>query len=216
MINRELEAREAANAQIAEDFRRKQEAQIRNLAGVYESLFRGGTKSVWRDFKEIGIRVIAETLARFTIAQAAGQGGGIGGFFGTALTSVLGFGLGGSAGGGDLGAGVGFASGGSMLIGGRGGTDTNILSVNGRQVANVSRGETLSVGSRVLAGKSAAPTVINAPQFNMAGAIVTRELYADMERISNESAARAGKAAYTQSMRDAPGAVRRAQRFRTT
>jgi len=56
-------------------------------------------------------------------------------------------------------------------------------------------------------------TVISSPQFNLAGAVITPELYADMERISKANAAQAGTAAYRQSMRDAPVAVRKAQRY---
>lgn len=146
-------------------------------------------------------------------AFAGASGGGGGGFFGSLISA--GASIFGSAGGGETGTGVGFASGGSGTIGGRGGTDANTLSLNGKPFANVSRGETLSVGSKALRGSSGASTVINAPQFNLAGAVITRELYADMERISNQSAARAGSTAYRQSMRDAPASVSRAQRFRT-
>ena len=142
-INRDLELRQEANEKIADDFARKQEAQIRNLASLYESAFRGGTASIWSDFKEIGLRVIAETLARFTIAQASGKGGGIFDFAGAALGSVLGF-----------------ASGGSMTLGGRGGTDTNRLSLNGKLIANVSRGETLNIGSRASKGGAGGAQVV--------------------------------------------------------
>lgn len=73
------------------------------------------------------------------------------------LADSLGGVRGGSGGGGFFGAALGFlgfASGGSISIGGRGGTDTNTLSLNGRPIANVSRGETLSVGSKALRGGS--------------------------------------------------------------
>lgn len=54
----------------------------------------------------------------------------------------------------------GFASGGSGIIGGRGGTDTNTLSLNGVPFANVSRGETLNIGSKALGGRGGgAPTI---------------------------------------------------------
>lgn len=72
-----------------------------------------------------------------------------------------------------------------------------------------------------MAGVSAArpvqnTTIVSAPRFDLKGAVITPQLYADMQRISDESAARAGATSYKQSMKDAPGAVRRAQRFRTT
>ncbi|MEC9018119.1 MAG: hypothetical protein VYC29_09420, partial [Pseudomonadota bacterium] len=78
------------------------------------------------------------------------------------LADSLGGVRGGSGGGGFFGAALGFlgfASGGSMSIGGRGGADTNTLSLNGRPIANVSRGETLSVGSKALRGNAGAAQV---------------------------------------------------------
>ncbi|WP_303758344.1 tape measure protein [Sphingobium yanoikuyae] len=112
-----------------------------------------------------------------------------------------------AAGGGETGTGVGFASGGTATLGGRGGTDRNTLSLNGRPIANVTRGETLSVGSKAIrAGGGNQPTVY-APQFNLAGAVVTAELYADMERISRDSSTRAAGAAYAQSQQSMPGTL---------
>jgi tape measure domain-containing protein len=77
-------------------------------------------------------------------------------------------------------------------------------------------GTIIPLGRMNAASRGGGTTIVHAPQFNLRGAVVTKELYADMQRISDQSAARAGQAAYGQSMRDAPGAVRRAQRFRTT
>jgi hypothetical protein len=39
----------------------------------------------------------------------------------------------------------GYAQGGAMILGGRGGRDRNLLSMNGLPIARVSRGETLSI-----------------------------------------------------------------------
>jgi hypothetical protein len=57
------------------------------------------------------------------------------------------------------------------------------------------------------------PTVISSPKFDLRGAVVTAELYADMERISRANAAKAAGKAYQQSMKDAPARVRSAQRY---
>jgi tape measure domain-containing protein len=129
-----------------------------------------------------------------------------GGTFGNILTSISTF-FQGSAGGGETGTGVGFASGGTATLGGRGGTDRNTLSPNGRPIANVTRGETLSVGSKAIrAGGGNQPTVY-APQFNLPNAVVTTELYAEMARISRDSSARAAGAAYAQSQQSMPGTL---------
>lgn len=77
------------------------------------------------------------------LANAGGQGGGVGGIIS------------------GIGAAIGFASGGSGTLGGRGGTDTNVLSLNGRPFANVTRGETLSVSSKALGGRGGGAPVIN-------------------------------------------------------
>jgi hypothetical protein len=53
-------------------------------------------------------------------------------------------------------------------------------------------------------------TVVHAPQFNMAGAIVTPALFKEMERISSISAQQAASIAYTNAVRDTP--IREAQR----
>lgn len=56
-----------------------QEMQIRDLAGLYEELFTGGTKGFLKVLKYEGIRVISDILARLTQGQslsAAVSGGG--------------------------------------------------------------------------------------------------------------------------------------------
>jgi len=58
-----------------------------------------------------------------------------------------------------------------------------------------------------LSSRSAAQPTVYAPQFNLAGAVVTAELYADMERISRDSSARAAGAAYAQSQQSMPGTL---------
>lgn len=103
-IDRWVEARQEANDRVAADFRRKQEAQIRTLATIFEHGFRGGTKAIWRDFRQIGLRFLAEMIARWAVMRAGGgQGGGggdIGSLFSAAATSVLGFSSGGYTGAG--------------------------------------------------------------------------------------------------------------------
>ena len=87
-----------------------------------------------------------------------------------ALASAGGGGIGGILGG--IGSVLGFASGGSGTLGGRGGTDRNVLSLNGRPFANVSRGETLSVGSKTLGGRSGAQVVQPIIQVDARGAVM--------------------------------------------
>jgi hypothetical protein len=83
-----VDAERDANRAIAEDEAQLRETNVRNLASLYEDLLLGGTRNVWDTFKRIGIRVIAETLANFTLG--GGGGGGIGAAFTAALGAVFG------------------------------------------------------------------------------------------------------------------------------
>lgn len=84
------------------------------------------------------------------------------------------------------GAAPGFASGGSLQIGGVGGIDKNILSLNNQPIARVSRGEYLDVtpatGMRQ-GSRGSAPIV-----FDMRGAVVTEDLLQQMNAIAAGSA----------------------------
>ena len=59
-----------------------QEQEFRDLAGLYEELFTGGTKGFLRVLKYEGIRAISEMLARLSQGQSLfGGGGRSGGLF---------------------------------------------------------------------------------------------------------------------------------------
>jgi hypothetical protein len=60
--------------QQAEAFRRLHEQAILDVADFYETAFRGGTKDLWRSFKDEGTRIIAEIAAEWTLAMISGQG----------------------------------------------------------------------------------------------------------------------------------------------
>jgi hypothetical protein len=70
--------------------------QIQTLAGIYQRAFQGGTKAIWQDFKQLGLAVVAQVLARFTASQLNGGGFNLGSAFSAAFTSVLGFANGGN------------------------------------------------------------------------------------------------------------------------
>ena len=137
------------------------------------------------------------------------------------MTGALGFGKGGGSGGVTAGQGIanyyGRASGGYVAPGAlvrvnESGSRPELLRMGGQGGTVIPLGQADAAMRR----QSAGTTIVHAPQFNLRGAIVTRELYADMQRISNDSAAAAGKVAYSQAMKDAPSAVARTQRFGTT
>ena len=78
-------------AAVEEKLRGIRETQLQTLSGLYQNLFSGGTKAIWDDFARIGERVIAQVLARFTLAKATGGGFDLGSALSLSLTSVLGF-----------------------------------------------------------------------------------------------------------------------------
>jgi len=106
-----------------------------------------------------------------------------------ALASAGGGGIGGILGG--IGSVLGFASGGSGTLGGRGGTDRNVLSLNGRPFANVSRGETLSVGSKTLGGRSGATVVQPIIQVDARGAVMNDQFAQMILAKANQGAVQA-------------------------
>lgn len=112
---------EKANQAAAEDFRRRYETALGDVAGIYESLFRGGTKDLWRNFKDEGTRIIAEIAAQWTLSLISGQpfnfNQAASGAFGRSPLSSLFFGTGGGA-ANDNGFGGGFGG----IFGGIGGS----------------------------------------------------------------------------------------------
>jgi len=71
---RQAEEAERLAEQQAEVFRRLHEQAILDVADFYEIAFRGGTKDLWRSFKDEGTRIIAEIAAQWTLAMLSGQG----------------------------------------------------------------------------------------------------------------------------------------------
>lgn len=90
-----------------------------------------------------------------------------------------------SAGGG---AGVpGFANGGAMRLGGFAGIDRNMLSMNGRPLARVSRGETMSISPENDTGGSGHPVTM---RFDLRGAVMTDDLLRQMNGMADQAAVR--------------------------
>jgi hypothetical protein len=86
-----------------------------------------GTKSLGEAFRDMASSIISDLL-RISIQKAI-----IGPLIGAMFPSAAGAAV------------PGFASGGSMMIGGMGGVDRNVLALNGLPIARVSRGESLNI-----------------------------------------------------------------------
>jgi hypothetical protein len=208
-FDREREAEVLARTDAENRAQDVRENNVRSLAFLYENLFQQGTDGVWRNFKDQGLRALALILAQATVTSFGAGGGGFGSLLGNIGKAA------GAFSGGGLGGLFGRASGGYVAPG-------QVVRVNeqrpGVELLRMGSqgGEVIPLGQTSAVARPSPATIVNAPQFNLRGAIITRELYADMQRISNQSAAAAGQAAYRQAVRDAPGAVGRAQRFGTS
>ncbi len=57
----------------ADKWQREHEQAVRDVAYLYEDLFTGGTERLFKDFKTIGLRVVSEVAAQWTLATISGQ-----------------------------------------------------------------------------------------------------------------------------------------------
>ena len=147
------------------------------------------------------LNMFIEQVIMRPLANALSGAGGGGGLFG----SVIGLGM----------SFLGFASGGSMSVGGRGGTDTNTLSLNGRPIANVSRGETLNIGSKTLKGGGGmgGSTIYVDARGAVMNDQFAQQILSMSASYTDKRSVQAGQAAYQQSLRDSPGYIRKGQRY---
>lgn len=140
---------------------------------------------------------IEQTIMRpLAEALAAGSGGGGLGAIAAGIGSVFGF-----------------ASGGTMRIGGRGGTDRNVLALNGKPIGKVSRGETLNIGSKTLGGPAGAGGNTQEIYVDARGAVMNDQFAQMILSQAKGYAAAAGQAAYASSVRDAPVLAAKRQRY---
>jgi tape measure domain-containing protein len=162
-------------------------------------VFKATAKQIIADL----IRIAVQQLIVKTLLDSIGGGGGGGGGGGEGeklkFLSLLGL--------------PGFNTGGSGVIGGRGGIDRNILSLNGNPFARVSKGETLSINNPSLSRPSTGGAMQQIIQVDARGAVMNDEFAAmilsQSRQFSIQASAQAVKAANAQ----APGVVNRKQRF---
>jgi hypothetical protein len=80
---------------------------VHELANLYETLFTGGTMNLWDEFKQQGLRALAELAAQETFKAITGNAiglatGGGGGIFGSILGAIFGRASGGRVGPGSV------------------------------------------------------------------------------------------------------------------
>ncbi|MFT4056158.1 MAG: tape measure protein [Novosphingobium sp.] len=164
-----------------------------------------GAKSLGDAFKNVANQIISDLL-RIAIRQAiikplanalfggSGGGGGLGGLIGGIGKSI---GISGAR-----------ATGGPVAAG-----NTYLVGEKGPELFRPA-GSGMIVPNHALKGRASSTTVISAPQFNLAGAVITSELYADMQRISSQSASRAASGAYAAGQQSAPGTIAKYNQLR--
>jgi hypothetical protein len=99
IIDRLNQKADGRNNKWEEDFLKgveRSKVEVQKLSQIFQDGFEGGTKKIWGDFKQMGLKVIAEVLARFVLSNVAGGGGfNLGSALSSSVKSVLGFANGG-------------------------------------------------------------------------------------------------------------------------
>jgi hypothetical protein len=155
--------------------------EVKGLDGLNDALtdIITGTTSMKEAFHQLAASVLRDLLEMtiklliFKAIQAAFGGG-------TPTVPIDAFGTGNNA---DVG---GFASGGSFLIGGRGGTDGNMMQLNGIPIARVSKGERVSISNDNQGAFP--PSTVVYQTFDLHGAVVTQDLLRQMDEKSQQAA----------------------------
>ncbi|WP_267395265.1 MULTISPECIES: phage tail length tape measure family protein [unclassified Sphingomonas] len=191
---------------LADEDKLKQlrEDHVKSLAEVYQNLFDGNTSKIWDNYKNQGLKALAIIAARATIASFSKGGGGAGSLFGNLLSGLQGALAGGGGSGGGLSLPT-FASGGSFMIGGEGGVDRNTLSLNGQPIAAVSKGESLSIGTRAAAARSGGTTVMQTIHVDGRNSVTPAKFAEELLTRANSFAAQAAGTAGRQALEAGPG-----------
>lgn len=133
----------------ADTVRMSFEATTSAMSGFFEEFANTG-KLNFKSFADDVLKQINRIAAQALSQQVAGLFGGIGSQSGGSIFSSLFGGGGGNILGGFL---PGFATGGSFNIGGMSGVDNNVLSLNNKPIAKVSKGETVNIDNEGGSGK---------------------------------------------------------------
>ena len=149
-----------------------------------QDVFKNVAKSIIADLIQIGIRMVV-------------------------LQGLKAIGISGASSGGSFQV-PGFADGGGMRVKGRGGTDKNVLSLNGQPMARVSMGETVSVtpSGRGQSGGGSAPIYVDAR-----GAVMNDQFAQMILSQARQGSRQDSMNAYRQSVADSPNAVAARNRY---
>ena len=119
----------------------------------------------------------------------------------------------------------GFAAGGSFMVGGRPGIDQNLLSLNGSPVARVGRGERVTVTPQggspsfaggAIGGRGGGAVVQQTIHVDARGAVMNDQFARMILSQAKDYSNQAASTAYSRSLKDAPRALRNANRYGTS
>ena len=132
---------------IIEAFQQIEVEEIDSLTDAMTKVITG-TESLKQAFHDVAAQILSD-LIKLTIRMLiikgieAAMGGGGGGWGGYDASTATDF----SGSFGSISNAPAFAAGGSITVGGRSGTDRNVLSMNGLPIARVSYGETINIAN---------------------------------------------------------------------
>ncbi|MBB4154180.1 hypothetical protein GGQ80_002090 [Sphingomonas jinjuensis] len=171
-----------------------QENGVRTVADLYKDLMTGGVSSIWSRFQQMGLNVITELLAKWTVSKVS-----------SSLPQLANLLSGGKAPAKN-------ASGTEHFSGG-----ATWIAENGPELVSLPMGSKITPAAetrRLLAGNDNAERSAPVFSFDLRGAVVTQDLLAQMNSLASSSAARgaAGGASIAEAERRAAG-KRRLGRF---
>jgi hypothetical protein len=197
-IEKMQKARVDAQGKAIEDGQRKQEESLRTLSGLYYDLFSRGTKGLWADFKEMGLRALAELAAKKTFAlitdiATGGATGGLGGI----VSSLFGRASGG------------YSPGGRMIRINEGASPGRVEGF----VPN-GGGKVIPLGQMGAAMQGGGTTIVN-QSFHLDAryGLTTPQLLSYVNDTASRAAAGAGAASFKAGQAAAPGRIQKLQQL---
>ncbi|TVV75545.1 hypothetical protein [Sphingomonas solaris] len=165
---------------LQDEQRRRQEETVRGLADFYRDAFEGGSGSIWKTFKQMGLDAISEIAARYTLALLSGKSTDLGSIVSSA--SGTGSPLGSLIGG--LGSIGGLLKGGSSAAGG--------INNVAQTLGIASSGGTAAAGSGLLGGLGGAGSALSAAAPYLAVAAVALPVISGLLKSTKKGSATIG------------------------
>lgn len=198
--------------ELERDLQYQREDNVRSLAGLYEDLLTGGSKSVAETLKREGIRAVAEILARLALGQAAFGGESSSGSLFSSLASIISGSVGGGSGAPKY---IGKASGGYVNAGQMYRINEGARPGMPEGFRPLGAGHVIPLGQMDALARPQGTTVQQSIYVDSRGAVMNREFAAQILAQAKQYSAEAGTTAYNRAVSDVPRKMRQDQRFGT-